>query len=92
MATSSVAPGVLHLVLDLLERNSWTSYVVGAIRVLERRGLAPPGARIAVASTVPIGAGLSSSAALTVAVTRALLGLLRQARAAGRDHLRGGAR
>jgi galactokinase len=37
--------------------------------------LAPKGARLAVASTVPVGAGLSSSAALGVAVTRALLAL-----------------
>ena len=33
---------------------------------------APPGGRIAVASTVPTGAGLSSSAALSVAAARAL--------------------
>ena len=53
----------------------WTGYVAGVIRVLARAGLAPRGAQLAVASTVPIGAGLSSSAALTVSVARALTGL-----------------
>jgi len=53
----------------------WTAYVWGVIRVLSDAGLAPEGARIAVASTVPAGAGLASSAALTVALTRAILGL-----------------
>jgi galactokinase len=74
-ATSAIGSGVVHLEPDFLEHGSWTGYVVGAIRVLQRRGLAPEGARLAVASTLPIGAGLSSSAALTVAVTRALLAL-----------------
>ncbi len=45
----------------------WTGYLVGVARELERIGRAPAGARVAVASSVPIGAGLSSSAALTVA-------------------------
>lgn len=58
-----------------LEQGDWTAYVCGAIRVLRRMRLAPKGARLAVASTVPVGAGLSSSAALGVAVTRALLAL-----------------
>ena len=53
------------------EPGSWTAYIGGVVRVLQARGLAPAGARLAVASSVPIGAGLSSSAALTVARTRA---------------------
>ena len=60
---------------DHPEPDSWTAYVGGVIRVLQARGLAPPGARLAVASSVPIGAGLSSSAALTVATARMLVGL-----------------
>jgi galactokinase len=55
--------------------DSWTAYIGGVIRVLRARRLAPAGARLAVASSVPIGAGLSSSAALTVATARALVGL-----------------
>jgi galactokinase len=58
-----------------LEPGSWTAYIGGVVRVLQARGLAPAGARLAVASSVPIGAGLSSSAALTVATARALVGL-----------------
>jgi galactokinase len=50
----------------------WVDYVIGVIRVLQQTGAAPAGARLAVASTVPVGAGLSSSAALTVSVSSAL--------------------
>jgi len=53
----------------------WVDYIIGVIRVLQETGSAPPGARLAVGSTVPLGAGLSSSAALTVA-TAGALGLL----------------
>jgi len=52
--------------------SGWTGYVVGVMRELVARGAAPSGACLAVSSTVPVGAGLSSSAALTVAATRAL--------------------
>jgi len=51
----------------------WLAYAWGVIRVLEAERLAPPGARIGVGSSVPVGAGLSSSAALAVSLTRALL-------------------
>ena len=50
----------------------WTDYVRGVIRVLQQEKLAPNGAKIAVASSIPIGAGLSSSAALAVSLTKAL--------------------
>lgn len=53
----------------------WTDYLRGVIRALAHDGLAPRGAQVAVASTVPVGAGLASSAALTVALTRALVHL-----------------
>ncbi|MFI5236198.1 MAG: galactokinase, partial [Gemmatimonadales bacterium] len=53
-------------------RGEWTDYLAGVVRALGRRGVSLPGASLAVASTVPIGAGLSSSAALTVAAARAL--------------------
>ena len=55
---------------------SWTAYLVGAARALMARGaVLPAGAEIAVAGDVPVGAGLSSSAALTVAGVRALAAL-----------------
>ena len=51
----------------------WGAYVVGVMRELAG-GAAPGGrgARVAVASDVPVGAGLASSAALTVASAKAL--------------------
>jgi galactokinase len=53
----------------------WTDYVSGVVRELGSVGALTVAARIAVASTLPIGAGLSSSAALTVAAAAALSGL-----------------
>ncbi|MEP7326185.1 MAG: hypothetical protein ABI836_09580, partial [Gemmatimonadota bacterium] len=53
-------------------RRAWTDYLVGVIRVLRLMNAAPPGARVAVASKVPVGAGLSSSAALCVSAVKAL--------------------
>ena len=53
-------------------RRGWTDYVVGVIRVLRSMNAAPAAARLAVSSQVPVGAGLSSSAALCVSVTKAL--------------------
>ena len=50
----------------------WTGYLIGAVRELRGIARAPAGACVAVASSVPIGAGLSSSAALTVAGAAAL--------------------
>lgn len=50
----------------------WASYVLGAAWLLHRRGLLARGADVAVASTLPAGAGLSSSAAVTCAAVCAL--------------------
>jgi galactokinase len=58
--------------IDAPMRRSWTDYIVGVVRELRALRAAPAGAQIAVATTLPIGAGLSSSAALTVAVAKAL--------------------
>ena len=58
--------------IDSPLRGEWTDYLIGVVRELRAIGAAPIGARVAVASTVPVGAGLSSSAALTVAAAKAL--------------------
>ena len=50
----------------------WAAYVVGVMRELTKFAAAPPGARVTLASDVPVGAGLASSAALTVSTARAL--------------------
>jgi galactokinase len=51
----------------------WSDYVVGVALMLERSGRNLAGADLIVWSDVPIGAGLSSSAALEVSVAHALL-------------------
>src|SRR5690606_36022691 len=61
--------------IDAPMQKSWSSYLVGVVRELRIIGTAPPGARVAVSSTVPLGAGLSSSAALTVAAAAGLQAL-----------------
>ena len=53
----------------------WGAYVAGVIWVLREAGFAVPPARLAIASDVPLGAGLSSSAALESAVLTALADL-----------------
>ncbi len=58
--------------IDAPLKGDWTAYLVGVVRELRALNAAPSGARIAVASTVPVGAGLSSSAALTVSAAKAL--------------------
>lgn len=53
----------------------WTHYVRGTLAALQGEGLVLAGADVAVAGNVPLGAGLSSSAALEVAVATAFLHL-----------------
>lgn len=48
----------------------WANYVRGVVRELQRRGLPLTGMDMAISGDVPQGAGLSSSASLTVAVGR----------------------
>jgi galactokinase len=55
---------------------TWGAYAVGVLWTLARAGLPVPGVDLVVDSTVPLGAGLSSSAALECAVGAAVLGLL----------------
>lgn len=54
-------------------RRHWTDYVRGVAWALQSEGFKLPGADLMIASDVPLGAGLSSSAALEVAVGYALL-------------------
>jgi galactokinase len=50
----------------------WIDYVQGVTWVLAQHGFEMPGADLLVESTVPIGAGVSSSAALQVSLLRSL--------------------
>jgi galactokinase len=61
---------------DLEPAPGWAGYVLGVVWALQRRGVRLPGLRIIVDSTVPVGAGLSSSAALTCSVGTVLQDLL----------------
>lgn len=53
-------------------RGSWLDYVQGVTRVLHEAGHALGGCSVLIQSSIPVGRGLSSSAALLVAMIRAL--------------------
>ena len=69
---STAEADVVSAAIDAPMQERWSDYLVGVVRELRALGAAPAGARVAVDSSVPIGAGLSSSAALTVSSARAL--------------------
>jgi galactokinase len=80
--------GQHHLYSDTLDGNvsfaakggspaqGFGSYIEGCIRLVEARGVTIPPLRIYVTTNLPVGGGLSSSAALEVATLRALRQLL----------------
>jgi galactokinase len=85
-ATSLTEPQVHALARDLgeedrfaLERparaEGWRAFVRGVVAELQAAGLPVRGARLEISGNVPQGAGLSSSAALEVALCLALLAL-----------------
>ncbi|MER8223276.1 galactokinase [Streptomyces sp. NPDC094143] len=73
--SADVESGVSELRVDDLAPGSdknWTAYPAGGVWALREAGHAVTGADIHLASTVPSGAGLSSSAALEVVIALAL--------------------
>lgn len=62
--------------IDDKASGEWWDYALGAVAYAKKSGLIPAGADIAISTNLPLGAGLSSSAALTV-------GLLKLARDCG---------
>ncbi|MFE0451956.1 galactokinase [Streptomyces sp. NPDC058914] len=73
--SADVEGGVVDLALDDLAPASdraWTAYPAGVVWALREAGHPVTGADVHLASTVPSGAGLSSSAALEVVVALAL--------------------
>ena len=60
-------------------RGNWSDYVAGPLAELVKAGFTVPPVEMTVRSSVPSGAGLSSSAALEVATLRAMLSLTGQA-------------
>lgn len=78
VVTSAQRDDEVRLALTELQpgAGSWAGYAAGAAWVLRRMGVTVPGLRIRLDSTVPTGAGLSSSAALVCSVAAALNDLL----------------
>jgi galactokinase len=75
-ATSAGFGRSVEIDLDALApRGGWADYVAGVAFILARAGVPLVGADLAIQSDVPVGAGVGSSAALEVAVARALLAL-----------------
>jgi galactokinase len=60
--------------------NGWRAFVRGAFALLPELGIRPGGARIEISSNLPQGIGVSSSAALSVALCLALIELSGDAR------------
>ena len=58
---------------DPVPRKHWSDYAVGVAVILERAGHRLRGARLEIRSEVPVGSGLSSSAAVEVATACALV-------------------
>jgi len=73
-----VVPAMDDYVLGEEEtRGDWIDYVQGVTAVLAKSGYLLTGFDVAIESTVPPGGGVSSSAALTIALLRALTALHR---------------
>lgn len=59
--------------------SGWQRYVLGILRELLQAGVELRGADLAISGTVPLGAGLSSSASLEIAVALAMLAIAQAA-------------
>ena len=77
VAHSNEVDGVVDVAADAKDepravQPAWGRAIGGVVRVLAELGRPPVGADLEIASTVPIGGGLSSSAAFEVAIALAL--------------------
>jgi galactokinase len=67
---------LVHWSLSAEIPKGFVRYVAGCLQLLEQRGISVPPLNLWIDSSIPIGAGLSSSAALEIAVLRAVRSLL----------------
>jgi len=77
--SSTAAPGVVRVPVAQIGPEApggWASYVAGVVWALRGAGHEVPGLTVHITSDVPVGAGLSSSAALECSVAAALSDLL----------------
>jgi galactokinase len=58
---------------NLKAKRHWSDYVIGIVQQIQRLGMTVDGMNLAIYSTVPVGSGLSSSAAIEVATALAVL-------------------
>jgi len=72
--SSAAFPGVVHTFQLGAEKKQshWSDYIQGTTRLLAAEGYTLGGFNLAIASDIPLGSGLSSSAALLVAVLKVL--------------------
>lgn len=72
--SSAAFPGVVHTFQLGAEKKQshWSDYIQGTTRLLAAEGYALGGFNLTIASDIPLGSGLSSSAALLVAVLKVL--------------------
>jgi galactokinase len=77
--STSAAGGVIEVAMDAIEPGTppgWAAYLAGVCWAIRQEGYAVPGLDVAIASDVPVGAGLSSSAALECSLVAAVCDLL----------------
>lgn len=57
------------------KKSHWANYVMGMLSQLKQAGFAPQSFDMVIGGTIPVGAGLSSSAALSIAIGTAITSL-----------------
>jgi galactokinase len=60
------------LELRKVQKNTWVNYILGVIDQIQKKGHTVPGFDLSISGNIPLGAGLSSSAAVEVVVGYAL--------------------
>ncbi|MGB0844294.1 MAG: galactokinase [Alphaproteobacteria bacterium] len=72
VGATSIMPSKKTRGLNTDKDGSWTDYIIGCVREIEKLDHKISGLNVAVQSDVPMGIGLGSSSALTVATLKAL--------------------